>query len=643
MTQLESAPVKQCPAFKNLVWICVAFFLILLLSTLTAIADDTPSVRVNEDGSLELLITTYTRDETPREKVAADITVVTRAEIEKIPATNAAEVLQFVPGVYVEFNGGLGSQATASIQGSSFSAAPEVAVYQDGVPLNMLANPVTNLTFIPVSTIERIEVYKGAASSAWGTAMGGVINIITRDPDPTKPFGGEVQSSYGNFNTFRNSGSLSGTVDRFGYFVSFNHDESDGFVPHMGYQQDAAYAKFNYPVGDSGRLNFVVNHDEGRNGDPTALLTHFYDYWENFHQDRTYERLLYETSLPNNLTYTIEGRHQEFGQIDDHLLADNLPARKPQDKGWDYDEELYGISSRLSHNLDSTNHFVLGFDGDWGNYAYSLYSRDYSTRDCALYSNDTLTVGRSSFIGGIRCDNNIDFGTVVSPMGGLVYHLPWYEAIVRAQVSKGFAAPPPALVNDPIYGNRDLKAETAINYQLGGEIHPIRNTKLELNLFEVDIDNFIDFDQKALKWENIDKVMRQGCEARTSFNFPVGPSGNLGLSFGWTFVDVRNEETGQVIKDIPRQIMDASVSNTYKLLTQSITGRDIDNNSSFPETRDNLFVFDYLARLKLPAPVKGLVPSVFLAVHNVTNAPYLYRNVLPQPGRWTEAGVKCEF
>ena len=219
-------------------WNCAAFFLIFFLSSSITIADDTPPVRVGEDGIVELSITSYTREQTPKENVAANITVVTREEIEKIPATNAAEVLQFVPGVYVEFNGGLGSQATASIQGSSFSVVPEVAVYQDGVPLNMLANPTTNLSFIPVSSIERIEVYKGAASSAWGTAMGGVINIVTRDPDPNKPFGGTVQSSYGNFNTFRNSGSFSGTVDRFGYFVSFDHEESNGFAPHMSYRAE---------------------------------------------------------------------------------------------------------------------------------------------------------------------------------------------------------------------------------------------------------------------------------------------------------------------------------------------------------------------------------------------------------------------
>jgi len=630
--------LNQFPAVYVHAMVRLIIFLIVFLSPTSSIAGDSPRFRINEDGTIEVWITSYTREQTPEENVAANIEVVTREQIEKIPATNAAEVLQFIPGVYVEFNGGLGSQATASIQGSSFSPVPEVAVYQDGVPLNMLANPVTNLSFIPVSSIERIEVYKGAASSAWGTALGGVINIITREPNPNKLFSGTVQSSYGDFSTLRSSGSVSGTVDRFGYFISVDHDETAGVAPHMSSLQDAVYAKFNYRIGDSGRLNFVVNHDEGKRENPSPLLTGRYNYWEYFHQNRTYERLLYETSLPNNITYTIEGRHQEFGLIDDYRFI-----LKPQRRGWDYAEELYGISSRISHDLNDKNRFVLGFDGDWGTYAYSLYDRDYPTRNWAVYANDTLKVGDFALTGGVRYDNNLDFGSEVSPMGGVVYHLPWYEALVRAQVSRGFAAPPPGLIHDPTVGNEDLMAETAVNYQLGAEIHPIKALKLEINFFRADISNFISFDQAVYKWKNIEDVTRQGIEARASTNFNLGTSNSLKISFGETFVDVENQKTGEVVKDVPRQILDVSVSHSYKQFTQSITGKCIDNNSSFPETRDEIFVFDYLAKLKLPSPGMNLTPSLFFAVHNMTNAPYIYRKVFPQPGRWIEGGVSCEF
>ncbi len=632
------ASVIRGPSRKHPVSNCAALLFILLLSASFAAAGDPRSVRINEDGSIEILISSYTREEGPKRNVAADITVVTREEIEKIPATNLAEALQFVPGVYVEFNGGPGGQAVASIQGSSFSPVPEVAVYQDGVPLNMLANPVTNLSSIPLSSVERIEVYKGTASSAWGTAMGGVINIITREPNPEKPFTGSIQSSYGSFGTLRNSGSFSGTEGRLGYFVSFDHDQSNGFTAHTSYRQDAVYGKLNYSLSESSRLNFVVNHSEGRYEDPAALLTGFYPYWEEFHRNRTYERLQYEARLSNNITYTIEGRHQQFGLVDDHLFE-----LRPKEKGWDYNEELYGISSRLSCHLDGRNHLVLGFDGDWGNYSYSLYSRDFSTGNWAMYANDTLTLGAFSLIGGLRYDNNIDFGAEVNPLVGAVYRLPWKDARIRAQVTRGFAAPPPGLIHDPTVGNEDLKAETALNYQLGAEIYPDKALKLELNFFMADIDDFINFDQAAFKWNNIERVRRQGAETRVSARIPSGQSGALGVSFGGTFVDVVNEATGLPIKDIPRKILDLSVSYSNRQFSQSVIGRFIDNNSSFSETRDNIFVFDYLARLQIPSPGMGLSPSIFFAVHNITDAPYLYRRVFPQPGRWMEGGLRCDF
>ncbi len=81
----------------------------------------------------------------------------------------------------------------------------------------------------------------------------------------------------------------------------------------------------------------------------------------------------------------------------------------------------------------------------------------------------------------------------------------------------------------------------------------------------------------------------------------------------------------------------------YKLFTQSITGRDIDNNSSFPETQDKLFVFDYLAKLKLPSPCKGVVPSVFFAVHNHNERSLPLPKCPAAAGEVGEVGMKCEF
>jgi outer membrane receptor protein involved in Fe transport len=139
--------------------------------------------------------------------------------------------------------------------------------------------------------------------------------------------------------------------------------------------------------------------------------------------------------------------------------------------------------------------------------------------------------------------------------------------------------------------------------------------------------------------ENIDRVTRQGVEGNIRATFDFG----LALSFGGSYVDVRDEETDEVIQDTPRTIYNVSGSYTHEWMTHSIVGKYIDHNSSFPETRDQVFVFDYLLKLRLPFPDRCGKLNLFGAVYNLTNTSYVYREVFPQPGRWVEAGVRFEY
>ena len=115
-----------------------------------------------EPTTLETLVVTATREKTLESDVAANISVITAEEIANLPVTTVAEALQYVPGMYVDSQFGVGWNLTARIQGSE---PRHVAVYKDGVPMNLLANPdMTDLSRISVQNIERIEIYKGAAS-----------------------------------------------------------------------------------------------------------------------------------------------------------------------------------------------------------------------------------------------------------------------------------------------------------------------------------------------------------------------------------------------------------------------------------------------------------------------------------------------
>ena len=606
--------------------VLIAVLLSLFVLWRTAAAQ--PSEGSAGDGEKPEIVITYTREETPVAEVAGDIQVVTRKEIENMPATTTAEVLQNVPGVYVFFAGGPGSLATASIQGCM---ERQVAVYQDGVPLNMLANPIANLSLLPADIIERIEVYKGAASSAWGSAMGGVINIITREPTLARPFSGELTGSVGDEQTCKGAASVSGTVDRLGYYLSGSHNSSNGYMPYTDYSQDMVYGKINYFLSPTSRINFACNYDAGQNADPTP---NYPDFWDDENQHRLYQRLLFETQPLPSLSFSVEGRHQD----QDSTIWDVYSNRRELYN--DYSERSWGTSARASYRAGG-NLLGVGFDGDWGDYDFNQYARRFSSGSWGLYANDTYQLGNLALNGGIRYDENIDFGSEVSPSGGAVYRLPWLDALIRMQVARGFSAPPGAWVNDPVHGNKNLQAETALNYQVGGELRPFRFLKLQAGFFRAEVHNFIQFNYGRYRFENIPGVTRQGFEV----NAVATVTPTLSLSFGGTYVDVRNDQTGEIMKDIPRTLLNTSISYVWKQTTQTLVGRYVDNNSSYPETHDQVFVFDYLFKVKLPFPqVAGKAPvTLFAAVYDLTNANYLYRNSFPQPGRRVEGGVSFQF
>ena len=611
----------------NCLWMAV--LLQMMVAPITMASGTTGAPIQKETGNshqLSEIVVSATREDTPKQDVAANIIAVDREAIEKMPAATAAEVLQYVPGVYVEFNGGPGSMAVARIQGSEVR---HVAVYVDGVPLNQLANPLTDLNYLPVDAIDRIEVYKGAASSAWGSSLGGVINIITREPDANTPAAGTIRSSFGKADTFKNRANVRGTIQKAGYFLSVTGDHSDGFVDNSAYDQTAVYGKLNYDIGTAGRLNLVYSWNEGESEDP---LINYPDFWDDIEQERTYQRLLYETDVTDSLSMTVEARHHEYDAFIEDVFADFRMVYN------DYEEESWGGSCRLNYRPNAENAINLGYDGDWGEFDWINYTREYDTRNWAVYANDTFTRDNLSVNAGVRYDDNRDFGSEVSPSAGLVVRLFDNQALIWAQVARGFSAPPAAWVKDPVYGTPDLNPETAINYQLGSEVWFCKFFRFEVNLFYADVDDLIQYDPDTRKFQNIEKVVRQGVEGILSASFDWG----LDLSVSGSFADVEDDTTGDTIKDIPKEQYQTSAAYTWQWMTHTLYGKYTDYNSTYPETRDKKFVFDYKFAANLPESI-GNRAELFCAVYNIFNSQVVYRSVWPQPDRWAEAGVSVSF
>ncbi len=202
---------------------------------------------------------TASRAPKPLSQTAENVTVVTAPEIEALNAHTLADVLDTIPGIQVQHNGGPGITAYTFIQSIDFNFTQ---VYVDGVSITNLASGFSDVALIPANIIERVEIVKGAASSAWGQALGGVINVITKSPERGRAMGGTASASIGSRTTTDDSLELSGTRDRLGYYLSGSFLGSNGLLPNTQDAINNAYGKLTYELPNHGLLwgTFFYTH-----------------------------------------------------------------------------------------------------------------------------------------------------------------------------------------------------------------------------------------------------------------------------------------------------------------------------------------------------------------------------------------------
>lgn len=120
----------------------------------------------------------------------------------QIKSAEINEVLDKIPGLRVRSNGGLGSRTHYNINGLSGRA---VRLFIDGVPAESFGSSYS-ISSIPVSLIERVDVYKGVVPIEFGNdAMGGAINIVTKQftKNHSQNKSLNISYSYGSFNTHK--------------------------------------------------------------------------------------------------------------------------------------------------------------------------------------------------------------------------------------------------------------------------------------------------------------------------------------------------------------------------------------------------------------------------------------------------------
>ncbi|MDH4232842.1 MAG: TonB-dependent receptor plug domain-containing protein, partial [Nitrospirota bacterium] len=172
--------IKICGHTVVLLFVALLTSQLLFSDSLASEPNNTETLTIQElllFYDLEDLIEVTSRRPTKIKHVAENISIITAEEIRQMNAHSVNEILRIVTGMHIDFNEYFAGTGVNSIHTSRFF---HNLILLDGVRINDVGEGYTYTTGIPVQIIDRIEIVKGPASSAWGSALGGVINIITK-------------------------------------------------------------------------------------------------------------------------------------------------------------------------------------------------------------------------------------------------------------------------------------------------------------------------------------------------------------------------------------------------------------------------------------------------------------------------------
>jgi len=340
------------------------------------------------------------------------VTYVNVADLPKAPSGNVRSQFSRTPGVYVSE---IDNPSIVNL--GEPHESQDVAVFQDGVPIQSTLVGYPTLYYLPASQLtERIEVYKGGSSLLYGPQPSGAINFVTKVPEAGDPFKFTNTTLFGSFGLVSTYAEVSGAVEKGGYLASFHHRQADGFRDvNSDYSVFSGHIKLYYDVTDDTRITLDYNAYDSESGEAGRLS---FAQWnarpEQVRASRINRRLIIK---------------KHFGSVTvDHKISDETHLttklfshyqERTSRRNNNLDDRLFraiGNDTRLIHEYDL-------FDGEvdstlTGGYTV-YYSNDPTRRNNIAATPLAFTGGvvnqhqsRETMYGAIFAENMFEYGNL---------------------------------------------------------------------------------------------------------------------------------------------------------------------------------------------------------------------------------------
>jgi iron complex outermembrane recepter protein len=160
------------------------------------------------------------------------------------------ETLWLIPGLSVSNRNNPSQDPRISIRGFGARSAfgvRGIRVLRDGIPLT-LPDGQTPVDYLDLESVGSVEVMRGSASSLYGNAGGGVVDIRTSEPPPV-PVSGAVRMWNGGFGARRLVAKTAGQTEGFGYQANVARTESDGYRDYSRQRMTNGFSRISYDDG----------------------------------------------------------------------------------------------------------------------------------------------------------------------------------------------------------------------------------------------------------------------------------------------------------------------------------------------------------------------------------------------------------
>lgn len=533
------------------------------------------SFDLKENNTLDEVVITGTLKPVSRLESSVPVEVYKPIFFKKNPTANIFEALQNINGVRPQLNCNVCNTGDIHINGLE---GPYTLVLIDGMPIVSGLSTVYGLSGIPNSLLERIEIVKGPASSLYGSeAVGGLINIITKNPKNAPAFSadsfitnwGELNVDLGfKANVTKNISLLTG-INYFNYSNLIDNN-NDNFTDLTLQDRISVFQKWNFNRKNNkqfslagryfyedrwgGELQWEKKHRGGNEVYGESIYT---KRWELL---GAYELPIAEKML-FSFSYTDHDQNSVYGDIP-YLAKQRIGfGQLTWDKTLNNHDLLFGTALRYQYYDDNTTATVKE-DVNW---IPSFFAQDEIT----LNENHKLLLGA-------RYDYNRNHGNIFTPRLAYKWKLN-DNNILRFNTGTGFR-----IVNlfteehAALTGSRDvivfeeLKPERSFNanlnylkkiYAQNGTFIGIESTAWYTRFSNSIIPDY-DTNPNQIIYKNLDgRAVTKGISANVDLVFNNG----LKMILGATYMDVSKIENNITTKQILTEQFSGTWAISYRI------------------------------------------------------------------------------